>query len=210
MLQSRYKNDTSIEVGIDEAGRGCLWGPLVAGAVIWLPEDEWTEECREVSAQIKDSKKLTPKKRASLRNAIEGLAIDFSVGIVSAAEIDRHGMTASNCLAFERALQTLAVEPDRILLDGCLRIETEKEQIVEVEADNKYIAVAAASILAKESHDEIVKKYCEEQPALEDRYHLLSCKGYGTAAHRDGIEKHGPHLEHRRLFLRKILYDFID
>lgn len=206
MLKCRYRTDDSLlECGIDEAGRGCLWGPLIAGAVLWHPESEWTDEHREISAQIKDSKKLSPKKRATLRLAIEALAIDYAIGRVEAHEIDELGMTRANCLAFERAVRNLSVEPERLLVDGILSLTTSLEQIVEPEMDANYIPVAAASILAKEVHDEILREMCEKEPALQEKYGLLNCKGYGTAAHRRGITEHGMHSQHRRLFLRKLL-----
>jgi ribonuclease HII len=205
MLRPRYKEDTLIEAGIDEAGRGCLWGPLIAAAVIWLPEAEWTEEHRLISEQIKDSKKLSPKKRAYLRAAIENLAVDFSIGRVEAVEIDTLGMTAANKMAFQRAIQRLTVEPDRVLIDGTLELDTLTEQIVEPGADGKYIAVAAASILAKEAHDDIIVGFCMIDETLDANYGLLKCKGYGTKKHCEGILKHGKEHQHRRLFLRKLL-----
>lgn len=205
MLQAKYKPDTVLEVGIDEAGRGCLWGPLVAGAVIWPSEVTWTDEIRSISEQIKDSKKLSAKKRAAILKGIKSFALHSAVGIVEAKEIDDLGMSAANRLAFQRALDGLSVKPGRILLDGILRMETDIEQIVEPEADGKYLAVAAASILAKETHDEIVMKLCAEEPALITNYAIDSSKGYGTLKHRNGIKTYGKHPLHRNLFLRKLL-----
>jgi ribonuclease HII len=205
MLKSRYKNDTLVEAGIDEAGRGCLWGPLIAAAVIWPPEASWTPEQRRISEQIKDSKKVSAKKRAVLRKEIEAMAVACAVGRVDASEIDEIGMTAANKAAFQRAIQKLSVEPDRLLIDGILSLNTTKEQIVEPEADNQYLAVAAASILAKETHDDIIKALCAEDASLVEKYDILSCKGYGTKKHREGLVTHGKHPQHRRLFLRKLL-----
>ena len=88
MLSVRYTQDTLIEVGIDEAGRGCLWGPLYAAAVIWPPEEDWLDEHREIAPQIKDSKKLSANKRLRLAKAIESLAIDSAIGIITSDEID--------------------------------------------------------------------------------------------------------------------------
>jgi ribonuclease HII len=207
MLQAKYKADSVIEVGIDEAGRGCLWGPLIAGAVIWPPEATWTDEIRSVSEQIKDSKKLSAKKRAAILKGIKSFAISYSVGIIEANEIDELGISAANRLAFQRALNGLSVKPGRILLDGILRMDTTIEQIVEPEADGRYLAVAAASILAKETHDDIVMKLCAEEPALITQYAIDSCTGYGTLKHRNGIKTHGKHPLHRNLFLRKLLGD---
>ncbi len=208
MLKIRHTVDDSVEVGIDEAGRGCFWGPMYAGAVIWSPEEEMTDEQREIAAQIKDSKKLSAKRRIALADAIKELAIEWSVGAVHAAEIDEMGMTKANQLAFVRALEGLGSEPDRLLIDGILSIYEPpwafKEQIVEPEADGKYIPVAAASILAKVSHDEWVRDYCTRNEHIAEKYDLLSNKGYGTAKHRAGILEHGTTKEHRQSFLKKL------
>ena len=208
MLQIRHTEDDAIVVGVDESGRGCLWGSMFAGAVVWPPEADMSEEQKEVALQIKDSKKLTPKRRAALAAQIKDLAIAWAVGEVTAFEIDSFGMTKANQLAFHRALNNLDVEPDRLLIDGLLSVFempwAMKEQIVEVEADGRYLPVAAASILAKEAHDDWVKEYCSVNQNIAEQYDLLSCKGYGTAKHRKGILDHGPHSEHRSLFLRKL------
>lgn len=205
MLSVRYSNDTLIEVGIDEAGRGCLWGPLYAAAVIWPPEEDWLDEHKEIAPQIKDSKKLTPKKRAMLSDAIHAYAIDIGIGTVSANEIDDVGMTRANKMAFERALANLTVPPDRLLIDGILKIETTKEQVTIVDGDASYLPIAAASIIAKEAHDEYVQSCVQEEPTLETYYSIQSCKGYGTEKHRKGILEYGKHTQHRDLFLRKLL-----
>jgi ribonuclease HII len=211
-LQVRFRSDTKIEMGVDEAGRGCLWGPLYAGAVIWSPEEEWTDEHREISPMIKDSKQLSEKKREMLAQAIQSLAIGYGVGAVTPQEIDSMGMTAANRLAFQRAIQACPVPGERLLLDGCLslledtltEVEADEQETI-VDGDAKYIPIAAASILAKWSRDTWVKEYVVAQPELNEHYNLLSNKGYGAEKHRQGILKHGMHEEHRRLFLRKLL-----
>ena len=205
-LSVRYSNDKLIEAGIDEAGRGCLWGPLYAAAVIWPPEEDWLEEHKWLAPQIKDSKKITPKKRAMLAEAIHAYAIDVGIGTVSAQEIDEMGMTRANKLAFERALFNLTVPPDRLLIDGILKIDSPCQDVVTiVDGDASYLPIAAASIVAKEAHDEYVESCIEEEPALETYYNIQSCKGYGTEKHRKGILEHGKHSQHRDLFLRKLL-----
>jgi ribonuclease HII len=204
MLKSRYTNDDVCEAGVDEAGRGCFWGPLVAGAVIWPDEATWSEELREISSRIKDSKKVTAKRRAVLYKEIQTHALAWGVGVVEPAEIDELGMSRANRLAFTRALKGLKVQPGRLIIDGLLRIDSEVEQIVEPAADSTYLAVAAASILAKEHRDQLVLKACEAEPDLQ-KYSIGSSKGYGTAKHRDAILEHGVHAQHRRLFLRKLL-----
>ena len=227
MLKSRHSNDGQVEAGIDEAGRGCLWGPLVAAAVTWPEEATWTDEIRAISTQIKDSKKLSAKRRAALETAIKAYAVGWGIGRVEPQEIDTMGMTRANRLAFERAVAAMpaAVRPGRLLIDGILPLATlpegVTEQIVVPQADNTYLAVAAASILAKEGRDRMVREACEALPALQDRYSLLSSKGYGTLVHRNAIKEHGMDSGHRRLFLRKLLglehtvsgdneYDFLD
>ena len=207
MLRIRYTEDTVIEAGVDEAGRGPLWGPLYAGAVIWT--HDMSEEQAELASKIKDSKKLSEKRRNELAENIKNLALDWSTGIVTAAEIDTLGMTKANQLAFTRALDGLSVTPERLIIDGCLSITTHPwsfvEQNVEPEADGKYVAVAAASIIAKVEHDDWIKEFCDLNENIAERYDLLSCKGYGTKKHRDGILEFGPHEFHRKLFLRKLL-----
>ena len=208
MLKSRHTLDSKMEVGIDEAGRGCLWGPLVAAAVVWPEESAWTEEVREISMKIKDSKQIRPKQRQVLEKQIQTHAIAWSIGRVEAEEIDRLGMTKSNRLAFERALNGLG-QPNvgRILIDGILGISPREgvEQIVEPKGDGTYLSIAAASIIAKEGRDRIVTEICEGCGELEEKYSILRSKGYGTLKHREAIKKYGMHALHRRLFLRKLL-----
>ena len=221
MLKPRHTIDSKTEAGIDEAGRGCLWGPLMAAAVIWPDETTWTDEIRSISATIKDSKKVTAKRRAVLEEQIKQHAIAWAVGRVEPEEIDTLGMTRSNRLAFERALNSLSCSVERVLIDGILGIAPRDnlEQIVEAKGDGTYLAIAAASILAKESRDRIVNEICLAKPDLDTKYHLLSSKGYGTVKHREGLKTHGPEAGHRRLFLRKLLglnhtiseeYEFIE
>ena len=154
---------------------------------------------------IKDSKKVTPKRRAALEAAIKQHALAWSIGRVEAAEIDTLGMTKANRLAFQRAIAGLGKPPERILIDGILGLNSGVEEIVEPKGDVTYLAIAAASIIAKEGRDRMVKEMCLADSALQDKYALLSSKGYGTATHRNAIITHGVHSEHRKLFLRKLL-----
>jgi ribonuclease HII len=204
MLKSYYVKDDSVEVGVDEAGRGSFWGPLMAGAVIWPYEDDWTEEHREIVPQIKDSKKIKPVKRDILSQHINNLSVDCAVGTVSAAEIDIYGISWANKQSFIRALNLLEVEPNRILLDGILEIEygDEDTEIINIiDGDAEYISIAAASILAKVEHDRWITDYCLSNSEIVEKYDLLNCKGYGTAKHRDGIYKYGLSEHHRRRFI---------
>lgn len=210
MLKTRYSNDSKIEAGVDEVGRGCLWGPLVSGAVVWLPEEEWTEEIRELTPQIKDSKKLSEKRRTKLAVQIEGAALDVGIGRVEASEIDTIGMTRANQLAFERAVASLSVEPERLLVDGILPLGSwTDEQETIIEGDAKYVPIAAASIVAKVYRDSWVEEWCAANATTAATYGLASSKGYGTAIHRQAVKDHGILEQHRRLFLRKIVGEHV-
>lgn len=211
-LQVRFCDDNKLEAGVDEAGRGCLWGPLYAAAVIWPPEEDWLDEHREVAPFIKDSKKISAKKRKQIANQIQAAAIDYGIGSVSAKEIDQSGMTYANRLAFQRALEGLSVPIERAILDGCLPLREDQtnalkieEQETVVDGDALYLPIAAASILAKEARDSIVEEWVSKEPDLQTTYNIGSCKGYGTEKHRNALKEKGMHPEHRRLFLRKLL-----
>jgi len=209
MLKFRHTEDSAIEVGIDEAGRGCFWGPLFAAAVIWVDEATMTEEQKVLSGMIRDSKKISEKRRTAIAEGIKKHARGWGVGCVSAAELQELGVTKGNQLAFTRALEDLHQLPERILIDGCISIYDHPwamiPQIVEPEGDGTYIAVAAASILAKTGRDTYVLSACKETPSLNERYGLISNKGYGTLKHRQGILDHGVTEHHRPQFLRKLL-----
>jgi ribonuclease HII len=216
MLKQRYSDDSLIEIGIDEAGRGCFWGPLVAGAVCWPLEDQWTDEHRDIVNHIKDSKKISPKKRERIYESISKLSLGYGVGLVHAEEIDKYGATWANQTAFRRAVESLTgiQGTRRYLIDGVLPMASLKEgenQMTIVDGDAIYLSIAAASIVAKVSHDRWLQEWClkEENKECAERYDLVSCKGYGTAKHRAGILQHGYTPLHRKLYLRKLLPDIV-
>lgn len=209
MYQVRYNiNDSKLEAGIDEAGRGPLWGPLMAAAVILPSEDKWTDDEKALYKLIKDSKKISEKKRIVIAEGIKKYAVSWSVGTVTAQEIDDHGMTWSNQTVFIRAVNGLTVKPDRLLVDGTIALKVSEwphEQSTIKDGDAIYLSIAAASIIAKVEHDKWVLEHCKANKHLNERYNLEKCKGYGTAAHIAGIREHGLDEHHRRLFLRKIM-----
>jgi len=219
MLKVRYIEDTFPEIGVDEAGRGPLWGPMMAAAVIWPAKSLWTDAHREVYPSIKDSKKLSAKKREKLSEQIKHLAIGYGIGTVSAEEIDTLGATRANQLVFRRALAALYVTnpideftQKRILIDGILPLNdcsSDETCVTVVEGDAIVLSIAAASILAKVSHDTWVLDWCATHVADAAKYDLLNCKGYGTAKHRQGILDHGYTDLHRRLYLRKLIPDIV-
>jgi ribonuclease HII len=209
MLSTRFKEDNIIEIGIDEAGRGSFWGPLMAGALIIPEESSWTENQRELLSQLCDSKKITPKKRNKLYDEIKELIPQTAVGIVSAEEINEKGINWANIEAFRRAIYGLGLEDItkcRLLIDGVLSIDNWiGEQELIIEGDGKISAIAGASILAKVEHDRWIQNYCKEHPECNERYDLLSCNGYGTLKHRNGIKTYGGHKLHRSLYIQNWL-----
>ena len=216
MLKLRHTNDSLPEIGVDEAGRGPLWGPMMAAAVIWPDESSWTQAHRDLVGSIKDSKTISAKKRDALATKIQSLATAFGIGIVSAEEIDTLGATRTNQLAFRRAIQNLLENSPqthyRVLIDGTLPLNDATEhEIVQtiVDGDATFMSIAAASILAKVAHDTWVVNWCKDNIAEAAKYDLLSCKGYGTKKHREGILTHGYTDLHRRLYLRKLIPNIV-
>jgi ribonuclease HII len=209
-MKTTYSLGEAVEMGIDEAGRGCFWGPLYAGAVIWPAEDEWTDKHREVAPKVNDSKKISEKKRDIIAEGIKA-AVKWGVGYVQASEIDERGMTWANQEAFRRAMQDCIGKggkvPDLLLIDGILGLpkeDTVKYQCI-AGGDGLYLPIAAASILAKTSRDNYVKEWCSSNIEVEAHYGLLKNKGYGTAKHREGLKAHGAHEQHRSQFIRNWL-----
>jgi len=178
-----------IEAGCDEAGRGCLAGPVFAAAVV-LPKDFVCEE-------LNDSKQLTEKERYALRPLIENKAIAWGIGIVDHAEIDKINILNASFLAMKRALASLKICPEHILIDGnrfCGYGTTPHTCVVK--GDGKLLPIAAASVLAKTYRDDYMLNLHEEYPF----YHWDKNKGYPTKKHRDAIKEHGVTPYHRLSF----------
>ena len=184
-----YLEPGRLEAGCDEAGRGCLAGPVFAAAVI-LPEG-YTNEL------LNDSKQLSEKRRDSLRPIIERDALAWAVGIVTAEEIDRINILNASILAMHRAIDALKVRPEFLLIDGN-RFKPYSGICHEciVKGDGKMMSIAAASILAKTHRDEFMKRIHEEYP----QYAWNINKGYPTKAHRAAIEQYGTTPYHRLSF----------
>jgi ribonuclease HII len=204
-MKTTYSLGDTVEMGIDEAGRGCFWGPLAAGAVIWAPEDDWTDEMRELVPHIRDSKKIVKSARSTIAAGIRSLAVDWGVGFVGANEIDEKGMTWANREAFRRAMAACdsGLEPELLLIDGILGLPDEgvRYECI-IRGDDEYIPIAAASILAKEGRDSWVETWCAENGVAAGRYDLLSNMGYGTVKHRNALKEFGAHELHRKQFIR--------
>ncbi len=180
-----------IEAGLDEAGRGCLAGPVVAAAVI-LPSDYSND-------LLNDSKKLSHKQREQLRIVIEKEALAWEVCFVDNEEIDQVNILNASFLAMNRALAKLPITPQHLIIDGN-RFRPQPYTITPfaciVKGDGKYLSIAAASILAKTHRDEYMDKLHLEYP----NYDWAGNKGYPTPKHRDGIREFGITPYHRKSF----------
>ncbi len=178
-----------IEAGCDEAGRGCLAGPVVAAAVI-LPEDF-------SHALLNDSKKMTDKQRYALRPIIEEQAIAWAVGIIDNTEIDEINILKASFKAMHKAVDQLKIRPEQLLIDGNRFIPyPEIPHLCMIKGDGRFMNIAAASVLAKTYRDDLMNELHDQFPF----YGWDKNKGYPTKAHRSGIEQHGVTPFHRMSF----------
>lgn len=178
-----------LEAGCDEAGRGCLAGPVACAAVI-LPPDFRCDE-------LNDSKQLSEKKREKLRPFIEEVALTWAVVLVGADEIDSINILNASIIGMQRALDNLSITPQHIIIDGN-RFKPYRDipYTTVVKGDAKYMSIAAASVLAKTHRDEYMKKLATQYP----QYHWDKNKAYPTKDHRDAILRLGPTPHHRMSF----------
>jgi len=187
MLKAFYKYD--LEAGTDEAGRGCLAGPVTAAAVI-LPKDFSNDT-------LNDSKILSSKKRDLLRPLIETNATSFGIAQIFPDEIDKINILNASFLAMHRALDQLDMNPEFIIVDGNRFNPYQKiPHACIVKGDGKYLSIAAASILAKTHRDAYMEKIHLEYPM----YNWIKNKGYPTLEHREAIRKYGITKYHRKTF----------
>ncbi len=195
---SEYENEArsqgiALVAGMDEAGRGPLAGPVVAAAVILDPENP--------VYGVDDSKKLSPKKRAALKAEIEEKAISVGVGIVDVETIDSINILEATKLAMKKAVEALDPKPQLLLIDAVRLKDLPIEQRSIIKGDALSVSIAAASIIAKETRDEMLKAYDELYP----EYGFASHKGYGTKQHMDAIRNLGPLPIHRKTFIKNII-----
>jgi len=184
-----YFHEGVIEAGCDEAGRGCLAGPVYAAAVVLPPDFE--------NALLNDSKQLSEKNRYALREVIEREALAWAVGVVDNREIDKINILRASILAMHRALDGLKVRPQEIIVDGNrFSPYGNLPATTIVKGDGKYMSIAAASILAKTYRDDCMRRLHEEFP----QYHWDSNKGYPAPAHREAIRRCGTSPYHRLTF----------
>lgn len=188
MLELKY-NTNCLEAGCDEAGRGCLAGPVFAAAVI-LP-DNFSNKL------LNDSKQLSEKQRTCLRTVIEHEALAWAVASVDNHEIDQINILNASILAMHRALDQLTLRPEHIIVDGNrFKPYQQIPHLCIVKGDGKYMSIAAASILAKTHRDEYMEKLHRQYP----HYNWQKNKGYPTKEHRKGITQYGTTDFHRMSF----------
>ena len=220
-----WLSDYSRLIGIDEAGRGCLAGPVVGGACVFSQKLFESPDALVQSALINDSKQLSAESRESQFTVLESLRaeglIDFAVASGSVAEIAEHNILGATRLAMQRAIEQLAQQADEWSLphvaaaDPLFKAASEVKLIVDgrplkpfpyahegvIKGDGKSLSIAMASIAAKVTRDREMLRLAEKYPV----YGFSQHKGYGTAAHRAALIKHGASPIHRDLFLRKVL-----
>lgn len=178
-----------IEAGCDEAGRGCLAGPVVAASVILKKDADFPE--------INDSKQLTEKKRMQLRELVMREAVSYGIGIVTAQEIDEINILNASFLAMHRAIDQLSLQPELLLIDGNRFNPYKKiKHVCIVGGDAKYQSIAAASILAKTTRDMMMVEYGKQYPM----YNWKNNKGYPTVQHKQAIADYGTTPLHRMTF----------
>ena len=195
MLEQFYESD-KIELGLDEAGRGCLFGPVCVAGVIWVNEDP------NPDLQIKDSKKMSEKKRKILREYIESNAVAYNIQFICSEEIDKINILEASILGMNKCIDEIikTTKIDTILIDGPhFNFYDGIPHVCINGGDNKYKSIAAASILAKTHRDEWIENLVRDNPELE-KYGLLKNKGYGTKEHLEAIKKYGITRWHRKTF----------
>jgi ribonuclease HII len=188
MLKLKYRKNI-VEAGCDEAGRGCLAGPVFAAAVI-LPDDY-------TNSILNDSKQLSEKQRDILRVDIEKNSLSWAVASYSPAEIDEVNILNASFLSMHRAIDNLTLKPELLLIDGNRFIDYKGiKHICVIKGDSKYMSIAAASVLAKTHRDEYMLKMHSEFP----HYHWDTNKGYPTKQHKLSIIENGYSKHHRKSF----------
>ena len=191
------KANKPVIAGIDEVGKGCLFGPVFAGAVVLSKANE----LKLLTKGLKDSKKLNSRQRHNLVPLIKKNSIDWALGQASAREIDSIGIRIATEKAMLRALEKLLSRPDLILVDGILPIRLWRgKQQTQVRGESHFPSIAAASVLAKEARDELIKRLA----CKYSLYGLDKNKGYGTKFHRTNLIKSGATKLHRKSFLSKL------
>ena len=201
-MLKQYFSKHLLEAGIDEVARGCLAGRVYSAAVIW-PKELDPEIDHPV---IRDSKKLSKKRREYLKDYIEETAIDFSIGWADENCVDNHNILNATYIAMHNAIDGLNVDVDFLIVDGnkfkpyCDRHNEFVSHKCIIDGDAKYVPIACASILAKVYHDKYIEQLCNDYPELDEKYGWRTNMCYGTAQHIAGIKQYGLSPYHRKTF----------
>ena len=189
-----FNQGYKLVAGIDEAGRGPLAGPVVAACVVVSPDFKIDSEELKI---IKDSKKLTAKKREELFDIIQDKFIEVGVGICDNQTVDKINILQATFLAMKKSVGALKKKPDFLLIDGSFQIpNTSYNQLSVIKGDSLVFSIAAASIIAKVTRDRIMRAMHEKYPQYEFSKH----KGYGTSLHMERLKQYGPCPIHRQSF----------
>ena len=196
MLKSHYIPNI-LEMGLDEAGRGPMFGRVYVAGVILPPEFN--------NPLIKDSKKLSERKRLIAMDIIKENAIDYSIAFCTESEIDNINIFRATHKAMHEVVRKSLVVPEHLLIDGPhFNTYFHDNKLIPhtciENGDNLYAPIAAASILAKVTRDKYIEQMCKDYPELIERYDLLNNKGYGTKKHMEGLKKYGITKWHRKTF----------
>ena len=204
---ARFHTPDVTEVGIDEAGRGPLFGRVYTAAVILPHDDSFPHDL------MKDSKRFTSRRLLQeTAEVIKAHAVEWVVDFAEADEIDTHNILNATHRSMHRAIDALSTPPEHLLVDGDKfkpylskrglgRGETDfVPHMCICKGDNTYTSIAAAGILAKVARDDWIDEMCDLEPELDEYYGLRSNKGYGTGIHMNGLREHGPHAHHRMSF----------
>lgn len=201
-----YNDINKIEVGIDEVGRGCLFGRVYSASVI-LPKE--IEEEDEFHLEIKDSKKHNEKNRILLDEYIKYIALDYHISYEEVNVIDNINILQATYKSMHNSIDNLSINIDTILVDGnnfkpYMTNKTDDMEFIPhicvINGDNEYRSIAAASILAKVARDNYIKDLCLKYPILDELYDISNNKGYGTEKHIKGIKENGITNLHRKTF----------
>lgn len=206
-----YYQKEELEVGIDEVARGCMFGRVYTGAVVWPYDEDLLNEHNEmIDCPIqKDSKQYTATQRENLYEYILDNALEIQYSYCDANTIDKVNILQATYQSMHQSLDQLTTAVDRILVDGdkfkpYIKINDNEEEWIPYvcfpKGDTLYLPISAASIVAKVEHDKYIERICNEFPELDDRYDLLSNMGYGSKKHMDGIANYGISQFHRKSF----------
>ena len=194
-MLSIYNKKNLVEAGIDEAGRGSLYGDVYSCAVIWNKELEKSDMIK----YVKDSKKLSRKRRLEVYNFLIK-NVEYGLGVVNNDVIDKINILEATKLAMRKAVNNLSTKPDLLVIDGCgWENKFDIESVSIVKGDNKYYSIAAASIIAKVSHDLAILDDINNNIGLK-KYGLETNMGYGTKKHIEAIKLYGHTNSHRKSF----------